>query len=103
MTRLTIALLLAGLVSSACGGSSEKAMTDSGITTLQKTDVTVGSGAEAKPGTTAQVHYTGWLYDASAAEHHGKEFDSSRQRIAVRVPASVRARSFRAGMKASRE
>jgi len=77
MTRLTIALLVAGLVSSACGGS-EQAMTDSGITTLQKADVTVGSGAEAKPGTTAQVHYTGWLYNASAAEHRGKEFDSSR-------------------------
>jgi FKBP-type peptidyl-prolyl cis-trans isomerase len=78
MTRLTIALLLAGLVSAACGRGSEGPMADSGITALQKTDVSVGSGAEAKTGSTAQVHYTGWLYDAAAADHHGKEFDSSR-------------------------
>jgi FKBP-type peptidyl-prolyl cis-trans isomerase len=24
------------------------------------------------------VHYTGWLYDAKAADKHGKKFDSSK-------------------------
>ena len=86
MTRLTIALLLAGLVSSACGGSSEKAMTDSGITTLQKTDVTVGSGAEAKPGTTAQVHYTGWLYERVGGRASWQGVRQLAEWIAVRVP-----------------
>ncbi len=42
-------------------------------TGLQIQDVKVGQGAEAKPGSTAVVHYTGWLTD-------GKKFDSSRDR-----------------------
>jgi FKBP-type peptidyl-prolyl cis-trans isomerase FkpA len=36
-------------------------------------DVTVGQGAEAVPGRTVRVHYTGWLPD-------GTKFDSSRDR-----------------------
>jgi FKBP-type peptidyl-prolyl cis-trans isomerase len=40
---------------------------------LQYQDVKVGQGAEAKRGSTAVVHYTGWLTD-------GKKFDSSRDR-----------------------
>lgn len=50
------------------------------ITTLQTTDVKTGSGAEATAGRTVQVHYTGWLYSAAAADHHGAKFDSSRDR-----------------------
>ena len=48
------------------------------ITSLQVTDNKVGSGAEAKSGKTVSVHYTGWLYDAKAADRHGKKFDSSK-------------------------
>ena len=47
---------------------------------LVKTDVKVGDGAEATPGKIVSVHYTGWLYDESAADKHGKKFDSSRDR-----------------------
>ena len=36
-------------------------------------EVKEGTGAEAKPGTTVSVHYTGWLTD-------GKKFDSSKDR-----------------------
>jgi FKBP-type peptidyl-prolyl cis-trans isomerase len=36
-------------------------------------DVAVGQGAEAEPGRTVSVHYTGWL-------PNGKKFDSSRDR-----------------------
>jgi FKBP-type peptidyl-prolyl cis-trans isomerase FkpA len=50
------------------------------ITTLQTTDVKTGTGAEATAGQTVQVHYTGWLYSPSAADHHGAKFDSSRDR-----------------------
>src|ERR1700674_1364289 len=48
------------------------------ITALQITDVSVGKGAEAAAGKEVSVHYTGWLYDEKAGDHHGKKFDSSR-------------------------
>jgi FKBP-type peptidyl-prolyl cis-trans isomerase len=49
------------------------------ITELQKVDVVKGSGEGISSGQQAVVHYTGWLYDPSAPEHKGKQFDSSRQ------------------------
>jgi FKBP-type peptidyl-prolyl cis-trans isomerase len=52
----------------------------SNITSLQVTDVKVGTGAEATSGKTVSVHYTGWLYSESAPDHHGTKFDSSRDR-----------------------
>jgi FKBP-type peptidyl-prolyl cis-trans isomerase FkpA len=55
-------------------------MADSGISTLQITDVTPGAGAEARPGMTVSVHYTGWLYNATAGDKKGKKFDSSKDR-----------------------
>src|SRR3982074_450339 len=44
---------------------------------LQTTDSKVGTGATPKPGQTAVVHYTGWLYQDGAK---GKKFDSSVDR-----------------------
>ena len=44
---------------------------------LQFEDTVVGSGAEAKPGRTVTVHYTGWLYDNGT---QGEKFDSSKDR-----------------------
>ena len=52
----------------------ETTLTASG---LKYIDVKVGNGAEAKPGQTVTVHYTGWLYNHGAK---GKKFDSSRDR-----------------------
>ena len=48
------------------------------ITSLQITDGKVGGGAEATKGKSVTVHYTGWLYDGTKPDHHGKKFDSSR-------------------------
>ncbi|HMF97599.1 MAG TPA: FKBP-type peptidyl-prolyl cis-trans isomerase [Vicinamibacterales bacterium] len=50
------------------------------ITSLQITDGKVGTGAEAINGKNVTVHYTGWLYDGATPSHHGKKFDSSRDR-----------------------
>lgn len=50
------------------------------VPTLVKDDTTVGNGAEARQGMTVSVHYTGWLYDPSAADKRGKKFDSSKDR-----------------------
>src|SRR5688500_1722927 len=50
------------------------------VRTMKVTDVEVGTGAEAVAGKTVSVHYTGWLYDEAAPDHHGKKFDSSRDR-----------------------
>ena len=53
---------------------------DAKLNGLQKTDTRLGSGAEAVNGTSVVVHYTGWLYSPSAADHKGTKFDSSRDR-----------------------
>jgi FKBP-type peptidyl-prolyl cis-trans isomerase FkpA len=47
---------------------------------IQMTDKQVGTGAEATPGKTVVVHYTGWLFDEKAPENKGTKFDSSRDR-----------------------
>ena len=52
----------------------------SNVTNLEVTDTKVGTGTTATAGKDVTVHYTGWLYDDSAADHHGKKFDSSRDR-----------------------
>jgi FKBP-type peptidyl-prolyl cis-trans isomerase len=47
---------------------------------FEVTDIAVGNGNEVATGRTAVVHYTGWLFDATAADRLGKKFDSSRDR-----------------------
>lgn len=83
LTRALTCFCVAGLlsVSLACGSNDNSPSGETGasnITTLQITDVTVGTGAEATSGKSVTVHYTGWLYSESAANHHGSQFDSSR-------------------------
>ena len=52
-------------------------MTTPPSTGLQIIDTQVGTGAEAQPGRTVTVHYTGWLYNDG---QQGAKFDSSRDR-----------------------
>jgi len=47
---------------------------------LLVTDLVAGVGDEALPGMIVIVHYNGWLYDASAPDFRGRQFDSSRER-----------------------
>ncbi|MEN9995815.1 MAG: FK506-binding protein [Pseudomonadota bacterium] len=75
---LTFSIVLASMLS-ACGGGngSASASATSGPIALQTTDTVNGTGSTAVAGNTLTVNYTGWLYDASAAQNHGKQFDSS--------------------------
>jgi FKBP-type peptidyl-prolyl cis-trans isomerase FkpA len=40
-------------------------------------DLLNGTGAEAAPGNTLRVNYTGWLYDPATPDNKGLQFDSS--------------------------
>ena len=80
MRSIIFLTILVGVVSAAGACNSTAPSGGSGVTTLQTTDVRLGTGAEATNGKTVTVHYTGWLYSATAADHHGSKFDSSRDR-----------------------
>lgn len=102
MTRLRLLLCLgAALAIAACGGSgtgetagtadpAEQAPPDvSAVANVESVDIVpglsmrqlrAGNGAVAEAGHTAVVHYTGWLYDESAAANRGEKFDSSVDR-----------------------
>jgi FKBP-type peptidyl-prolyl cis-trans isomerase FkpA len=45
---------------------------------MEAVDLQVGSGAAVAAGQKAVVQYTGWLYETSAPDKKGTEFDSSR-------------------------
>ena len=47
---------------------------------LQYEDTVEGTGETATAGQRVRVHYTGWLYDPTAAKSRGKKFDSSKDR-----------------------
>ena len=72
---LTLTLVAIGCSGSQSPEEREKKGTDMStpVTSLQIEDTKVGSGAEAQPGRTVSVHYTGTLMD-------GTKFDSSRDR-----------------------
>jgi FKBP-type peptidyl-prolyl cis-trans isomerase FkpA len=74
-------MLTSALLISACTPpASKQAAAPASNVELSKTDVKLGTGAEAVAGNNVSVHYTGWLYDAAALEHKGTKFDSSRDR-----------------------
>lgn len=77
-----LALLLSTgiFLTTACTQQATTKKETSSMTELIKTDNKVGEGALATAGHDVSVHYTGWLYDAAAPDHHGKKFDSSRDR-----------------------
>ena len=78
-----IAAFVAILSLTACGGGSSDSSSGNGNAaannpaTLVKTDNTIGTGAEAVSGKTANVTYTLWLYSASAADHKGTRLESN--------------------------
>jgi FKBP-type peptidyl-prolyl cis-trans isomerase FkpA len=77
---LAIFLLASLFSTTACSEQAAPKMEKSNMTELIKTDKKLGDGAVATAGNSVSVHYTGWLYDETATDHHGKKFDSSRDR-----------------------
>jgi FKBP-type peptidyl-prolyl cis-trans isomerase FkpA len=74
-------LSMAGIFStSACSQQASTQKETNNMTGLIKIDNKLGKGALATAGHDVSVHYTGWLYDAAAPDHHGAKFDSSRDR-----------------------
>ena len=70
--------MLCAQLLAACGGPPP--YTGGDVAELQRIDVAAGDGTPAAPGDHVSVHYTGWLYDQSAPDRRGVEFDSSRDR-----------------------
>jgi len=69
-------LLLAGLIAG-CAPKPAPVATPA-VNALQTVELKPGPGEAVTPGKIAVVQYTGWLYDAAAADHKGRQFDSSR-------------------------
>jgi FKBP-type peptidyl-prolyl cis-trans isomerase len=50
-----------------------------GVTSLQIIDLRIGTGTMASTGKKVTINYTGWLYDASAADAKGTQFTQSTE------------------------
>jgi FKBP-type peptidyl-prolyl cis-trans isomerase FkpA len=70
-------MALVGLIA-ACGAKPSAVAPTSGVSSMQSIELKAGSGAAVTAGKIAVVQYTGWLYEASAKDNKGKQFDSSR-------------------------
>lgn len=84
ITRTLIILALTMSVVAACSKAPEP---ESAADTMTENDngliirkLKNGHGRAAVPGDFVTVHYTGWLYDESAADNRGTKFDSSVDR-----------------------
>jgi FKBP-type peptidyl-prolyl cis-trans isomerase FkpA len=85
LSRRSAVGALLGLLA-ACGGkppaagspSDSAAPAAAAVQALEVGELRAGSGAPITAGQKAVVQYTGWLYETSAPDKKGKEFDSSR-------------------------
>ena len=75
LRKIGVAVLV-GLIT-ACSGKPSVVLAP-GVSSMQIAELKAGTGQGLGAGQIAVVHYTGWLYDASATDHKGKQFDSSR-------------------------
>jgi FKBP-type peptidyl-prolyl cis-trans isomerase FkpA len=79
-----IALLACIALGTACSGKSASppgaVSAATAVNALQTVTLKPGSGTAIGGGQIAVVQYTGWLYEAGAPDHKGKQFDSSRTR-----------------------
>lgn len=99
--RIIILTTLLALVS--CGGA-EAPLTSPPPSAFSHTDLSPGTGPEARKGATLTVHYSGWLYDATRPDNKGKQFDSSvgGEPFAFRLGAGDVIRGWDQGFEAMR-
>lgn len=61
----------------ACGGKPSAVPPPRPVSSLEILELQPGTGAAIAAGQQAVVQYTGWLYEASAHDKKGQQFDSS--------------------------
>jgi len=78
MKRLLLPIL-ALLLAAACGSDNDGGPNLAPTTSApySQTDLVVGTGALAGPGSLVTVAYTGWLHDSSRTDAKGTQFDSN--------------------------
>jgi FKBP-type peptidyl-prolyl cis-trans isomerase FkpA len=76
-------------LSAFAAGCTDSPTAPSNNAPFSQTDLRVGSGANAASGGVLTVQYTGWLYDASATDQKGAQFDSSAGRTALTFTLGV--------------
>jgi FKBP-type peptidyl-prolyl cis-trans isomerase FkpA len=75
LPKIGVVVLLAMIA--ACNGKPAAAPTST-VNSMQTMELKAGTGEALTAGKIAVVQYTGWLYEASAPDKKGKQFDSSR-------------------------
>lgn len=68
----------AGPSDSVMAGAGGPAAAAPAVAKLEVGELQAGSGAPIAAGQKAVVQYTGWLYETSAPDHKGKQFDSTQ-------------------------
>jgi FKBP-type peptidyl-prolyl cis-trans isomerase len=75
-----VLVVLTGVGCQASLSDEQARLARSNLTELLVQDLGPGAGETAMAGRTVSVHYTGWLYHPTNADHRGEEFDSSVRR-----------------------
>jgi len=77
--RLAVLILVLG-ATTACdfGSNATPTAPDQSNVVYSQTDLTIGTGAEATPGTTAAVQYGAWLYSDLGVDHKGTQVDQNQ-------------------------
>ena len=70
---LAACVLVLSAVAAGCNGETPT----SPVPPASQTDLRVGTGPAADAGDIIQVHYTGWLYDASRPDQKGLQFETN--------------------------
>ncbi len=61
----------------ACGDDDSPTAPSGPVVPFSTTDLRVGAGAAAVTGSRLTMHYTGWLYSATAPDNKGQQFQTS--------------------------